>query len=101
MFAGHQEGLEKRQQLFLMIGPHYTNGSESKYLLKSQQAKQDIGITKRFYGEEKEHKGTLLASSRLFLNIKSLIDKTHGIDGKAILKHLKLLLQYYISSEGQ
>ena len=58
-----------------------------KQILKSQQAKQDIGITKRFYGEEKQHKGTLLTSSRLFLNIKSLIDKTHGIDGKAILKH--------------
>lgn len=32
MFAGHQEDLEKRQLLFLMIGPHYTNGSERKDL---------------------------------------------------------------------
>lgn len=52
-----------------------------------------------------EHKETLLTSSRIFLNIKSLpvIDKTHGMDGKAtcILKQLKLLLQYYINWQGQ
>ena len=47
VFAGHQEDLEKRQLLFLMIGPHYTNGSESKDLRYNRQT-ETTGIAQKF-----------------------------------------------------
>ena len=47
VFADHQEDLEKRQLLFLMTGPHCTNGSESKDLSHNRQT-ETTGIMKRF-----------------------------------------------------